>query len=320
LTSPEPFVFVVGCGRSGTTLVRAMLDAHPVMAVPPESYFVARMIRRPRDYEAAGGFDVDRFVADLESNPWYRKWGLEARMLRAALEPSPLDLADAVRRVFHAYASAYDKPRYGDKTPSYVRHIGLLARTFPEARFLHVVRDGRDVALSFLRVPFGPRTLEEAALVWRSRVLAGRRAGAALGPERYQEIRYETLVREPEEQLRDVARFCDLLYDSAMLRFNEHADRLMATGVPGAHKRLASPPAPSTRTWRDQLGKAEVRRFELLAGDALTCFGYDVTTDLPNPLHRSAAQAIGRVRVYRAAGGRRLRRIRQASRTPLEDR
>jgi hypothetical protein len=71
LTAPAPFVFVVGCGRSGTTLFRAMLDSHPLMAVPPESYFVAEMAGSRGRYDGAGRFDLDRFRADLRGNSWF---------------------------------------------------------------------------------------------------------------------------------------------------------------------------------------------------------------------------------------------------------
>jgi hypothetical protein len=297
-----------------------MLDSHPLMAVPPESYFVAEMAAHRRNYDRGGPFDVDRFVTDLRGNRWFGKWGIDDDRLRSALDPAPGDLADALRRVFESYADAFGKPRYADKTPSYVQHIPMLAALFPDARFVHVIRDGRDVALSFRRLPFGPDTLDEAALFWRSRTLTGRRAGASLGPKRYLEVHYEDLAREPEKHLRQICEFIDIPYDPAMLRFNEHADRLMATGVPGAHERLASPPALAARTWRDQLNRSQIRRFEVLAGDALTSFGYEVTSDRPHPLHRSAARVVGRASAYRAAARRRLRRFSHTSDTAREDR
>ncbi len=296
-----------------------MLDSHPLMAVPPESYFVAQMATRKQAYETSRGFAVERFVADLEDNPWYRKWGVAGSQLRSALEPRPNSLADALRCVFRAYAECYGKPRYADKTPSYVRSLRLLAGLFPESKFVHVIRDGRDVALSFRRVPFGPDTLDEAALFWRSRTLTGRRAGAALGAQRYREVHYEALVRAPENELQELAGFADLPYDPAMLDFNEHADRLIATGVPGAHERLASPPAPSARTWRDKLGQREIRRFELLAGDALAGFGYDVSTGAPT-LGRSTFRAAARGRRYGLAARRRLQRRMSFAHRTGEDR
>src|SRR4051812_8879868 len=118
------FPFVVGCSRSGTTLVRAMLDAHPLVAVPPESHFALAP-------------DVRGLRRALSRERWFALWEIEAPDLRG------LDVADAVRALFAAYAERQGKPRYADKTPHYVSHLPLFAERFPEARFVHVIRDGR---------------------------------------------------------------------------------------------------------------------------------------------------------------------------------
>src|SRR3954453_9696667 len=194
------FPFVVGCSRSGTTLLRAFLDAHPLLAVPSESHFAlapdSRTVRRA-----------------LRRDPWFGLWGIETPGLRG------LDAADAVRALFAAYAAAQGKPRYADKTPHYVSHLPALAARFAEARFVHVVRDGRDVAQSLLEVPWGPDTVQEAAAVWRRRVLEGRAAAPDLGAGRYREVRYEARVADPEAELRGLAAWLELPYDAAMLAY-----------------------------------------------------------------------------------------------------
>ena len=216
------FPFVVGCSRSGTTLLRAMLDAHPALAVPPESHFAlapnVRALRRA-----------------LRRDPWFALWGIEAPDLHG------LGCADAVRAVFAAYAAARGKPRYADKTPHYVSHLPELAARFPEAQFVHVVRDGRDVALSLLEVPWGPDTLEDAARHWRRRVLEGRDAG--LPPDRYRELRYEALVADPERELRALAPWLGLDYAGAMLAY---PDRPLTVPYAEHHRRLALAPTPGS--------------------------------------------------------------------------
>ena len=239
------FPFVVGCSRSGTTLLRALLDAHPLLAVPPESHFA--VLPRLR----------------LRRDPWFRLWEIDPPDLRG------LGVADAVRAVFAAYAAAHGKPRYADKTPHYVSHLPLLADRFPEARFVHVVRDGRDVALSLLEVPWGPDDLEGAALHWRRRVLEGRAAG--LGPARYRELRYEALVADPERELRGLAAWLELSYDPAML---DPARRPVAMPYPEHHHRLALAPTPGLRDWRREMSAADAARFQAVAGDALAELGY----------------------------------------------
>jgi Sulfotransferase family len=240
------FPFVVGCSRSGTTLLRAMLDAHPELAVPPESHFAIQ----PR--------------IRLRRDRWFGLWGIDAPDLRG------LDVADAVRAVFAAYAAAQRKPRYADKTPHYVSHLPLLAQRFPEARFVHLIRDGRDVALSLLEVPWGPNTLEAAAVHWRRRVLEGRAAG--LPPERYREVRYEALVAHAEAELRALAPWLGLAYDPAVLAY---AGRSITVPYPEHHRHLGQPPTPGLRDWRRDMAPADVARFAAVAGDALAALGYD---------------------------------------------
>lgn len=165
---PTVFPFFVGCGRSGTTLLRRIFTSHPALAVPYESHFIVPMCDitvRPR-YETPQGFATDNFISDLLAQPAIRRWQLPEEELRAALFEHPCDCADAIRRVFALYAYRQGKPRYGDKTAVYVLSIAVLAHVFPEARFVHIIRDGRDVALSWLDTgwDFGPETVEEAAL------------------------------------------------------------------------------------------------------------------------------------------------------------
>jgi hypothetical protein len=261
--TPPIFPFVVGCSRSGTTLLRAFLDAHPLLAVPSESHFAlapdSRTVRRA-----------------LRREPWFALWGIAAPDLRG------LGGADAVRALFAAYAAAHGKPRYADKTPHYVSHLPALADRFPEARFVHVVRDGRDVALSLLEVPWGPDDVEGAALHWRRRVLEGRDSG--LGAERYREVRYEALVADPEPELRALVAWLELPYDPTMLE-----RRPLAVPYPEHHRRLALAPTPGLRDWRRDMSAADAARFEAVAGDALAELGYRSATCTPAPGDMPAA-------------------------------
>jgi hypothetical protein len=246
----EAFPFVVGCSRSGTTLLRAMLDAHPALTVPPESHFA--LARSPRALRRA-----------LRRDPWFALWGIDAPDLRG------LDVPAAVRALFAAYAAARGKPRYADKTPHYVSHLPLLAARFPEARFVHVVRDGRDVALSLLEVPWGPDDLEGAAGHWRRRVLEGR--AAALRPDRYREVRYEALVADPEGALRPLCAWLGLDWHPALLAPRGAA---LTVPYPEHHARLALAPTPGLRDWRRDMAAADAARFAAVAGDALAELGY----------------------------------------------
>jgi len=271
------FPFVVGSQRSGTTLVRAMLDSHPLMSVPPESWFVTELASEQLRYSDGGAFDAGAFLADLEKHPRFERWELPAEATRAAVLDSPAgDFPEAVRRVFELFACRRGKSRYGDKTPPYVERLPLLAELFEEACFLHVIRDGRDVATSAIDAPWGPDNAIRAALDWRTRVEAGRRAGRALGHERYLEIRYEALVGEPERTLRTICAFVALDFDPAMFSYVDRADELQASGFhANVNPNLARPPTSGLRDWRTQMAPADILSFELVAGDLLDRLGYE---------------------------------------------
>lgn len=299
-----PFPFIVGCGRSGTTLVRAMVNAHPRMAVPGESYFVVWLGRERRRYEAGAGFDQAAFLADLLSQAWFRRWGLSGDVVAEALAAAtPADFPDAVRAVYGAYAARQGKPRYGDKTPIYVLHLDYIASLLPEAVFVHVIRDGRDVARSLLDAGWGPQSWERAALHWRSQVKRGRAAGRSLGAGRYRELRYEDLLEDPEGEVRALCPFLALDFDESMLRYFEGAASLLsAEPHPHEHENLRLPPTKGLRDWRGSVPAAELAQFEALAGDLLTDLGYGrAAGEVPLPARARAYRVEAAWRAERAA-------------------
>jgi hypothetical protein len=280
-----PFPFVVGCGRSGTTLVRALLDAHPLLAIPDESYFPIWLGRDRARYERPDGFALARFTEDVIAERGFRQWALDPDEVRRALgDESPTNFADAVRGCFALYARVHGKDRYGDKTPIFVLHIATLARMFPEAVFVHVVRDGRAVALSRIEASWGTERLDHEALLWRAHIEQGRAQGAALGPGRYQEVKYEDLLDEPECVARALCAFVRLPFEPAMLRYHEHAAPLVqALAIPDEHRNLLRPPTKGLRDWRTQITPAQLALFEALAGDTLRTFGYDCASEALSP-------------------------------------
>lgn len=304
------FPFIVGRGRSGTTLLRAMFDAHPSMCVPGESHFVVQFARHRTSYETPNGFDADRFTRELFKHWAFRRWGLPLGAVEDAFRAAPpIDFPAAIRTLYGSYASFRGKVRYGDKTPSYVVHVGLLAATFPEAVFVHLIRDGRDVALSYLATDFGVSTLGQAAIHWDRSVRAGRAAGSALGPARYREVRYEDLVREPERVLAELCTFVGLPFDERMLRYFERVSGLVPTISHSEHHRnLYRPPTVGLRDWRHHLSADDVGVFESLAGDLLDELGYERATARPRlGVRLTAARYRAGTGVRRVAHGTHVR-------------
>jgi len=260
--------------------MRATLNSHPAVAVPGESHFISGLARthRRRRFEIGGRLDAGMFLSVLNESHHYRDWGLpDDEVMGALTAPPATDVADGVRRVYALYARRRRKPRYADKSPNYVLTMPVIARLLPEARFLHIVRDGRDVALSLLAIAeWGPTTVPDAALWWKKRLRAGRRAGRRLGARRYLEVRYEDLVHAPEPVLRTVCVFLDLEFDERLLDPSHRAEEVLASvRYPHHHERLRQPPTPGIREWKTEMERDDVLAFEALAGGVLTEMGYE---------------------------------------------
>jgi hypothetical protein len=269
-------VIVLGVRRSGTTLLRVMLDRHAELAVPDESYFVPQLARRHRT-----PVDLAAFVDDLRRLPTLLEWGLSPASVQARLRPG-MTAGEAIAEVFAAYAADRGKPRWGDKTPLYMQHLAVLERLFPDARYVHLVRDGRDAALSFLSVPAGlmtegwghPRDAAGFACQWATEVAAARALGARVGQARYHELRYEFLVADPEAALRAVCAFAELEFDPAMLDYVGRTD----SALKAHQRRLDEPPRTGVRDWRTEMSESERHAFEEVAGALLADLGYEVET------------------------------------------
>jgi Sulfotransferase family len=264
----RPF-FIVGSPRSGTTLLRQMLDGHPRLAIPDESHFVVGLA--PRWWRRRRAVTVD----DVLAHPRVARWDVPPDELRAgAAVTDDAGFAEVVGAVFGAYASAHGKARWGDKTPGYVTHLPFLADLFPDSQFVHVLRDGREVAASLADWSWGPPSAVSGAFWWVHKVQAGRRAGRRLPADRYLEVRLEDLIADPEATLREVCRFLGEEYDPALL---DYPDRVAAAGPgPAQERHLVAPPTPGLRAWRDGLPNRAQEAVEQVCRRTLADLGYPV--------------------------------------------
>ncbi len=272
--SVPPF-FVVGAQRSGTTMLRLMLNQHPDVAVPFESGFVTDFAARQADFgDLSDPANAARMLDAIASHPLVKKGNLILDT-QAILARPITDYASLCDAIFSAYADAKGKRRWGDKTPSYITELDQLWRLFPGCKIVHIVRDGRDVALSNLRVGWGIHNLPRAAQDWRWKTLLAHKMGAVLAPN-YIELRYEELVLAPEQQLRRICEFLELDYDPRMLSYHENSVNEMPQASLDWHRNSVKAPDRSlVYTWKYDMPKADRIIFEQIASDALETFGYE---------------------------------------------
>jgi hypothetical protein len=280
-----------------------MLDAHPELAVPPETHFVPDVIYAGEKIRLSPERLCKVVVHDR-----HRRWGdfglAEQDYLERLRAIPRLNASDALRAFYELYAERAGKPRWGDKTPDYVKKVRRIGRVLPEVRFVHVIRDGRDVALSHNKriarrgetgrppVPAG-----EMARRWRKRIEKARydaRDSRAVG--HYIEVRYEDIVTATEPTLQRICEFLELRYDPVMLDYHERAEerlKEMARDLPAgqgrphrpgeerlqAHALLKEPPkAERVEVWREEMSPADVAEFELIAGELLAELDYDTAS------------------------------------------
>jgi len=268
-----------------------MLDAHPELTIPPETHFVPDLIKAAKD-----GGDTEALLGIVTGSRTWGDFGVSEGELRerfATLEPG--DAGGAVRAFFEAYAARIGKPRWGDKTPAYMLAQVRIGRALPEARFIHLIRDGRDVALSQTERALNeqPPRNEQAAR-WVRRIEKAREQAGKLGGERYMEARYEDLVRDPEPILRRICGFIELDFDPAMLtyyegaaqRLEEMVGELASDGRQAAqpegyrianHAPTTKPPDPSKLDkWRREMSEDDRALYEGEAATMLKELGYEV--------------------------------------------
>jgi hypothetical protein len=263
-----------------------MIDAHSVVAIPPETGFLPSLADLDPNQDAA------KTASDIiTAHHTWPDFGMDAVALRETLDRlSPITPADAARTFYRTYAARFEKHRWGDKTPIYGASIDRIATLLPEARFIHIIRDGRDVMVSVRGLWFRPGdTVEACADDWMTRLAWTRELGAAV--PHYREVRYEALVQRPADTLAEICDFLDLDFEPQMLtyhrraaaRLDEHQPRYAADGqllVSKAdrirNQRLVMAPPQENRIarWKTELTEDEVRRFEAIAGGWLDRLGY----------------------------------------------
>ncbi|HEX5132871.1 MAG TPA: sulfotransferase [Candidatus Krumholzibacteria bacterium] len=281
-------IFIIGNPRSGTTLLRLMLTCHPHIVVPPEAGFAVNLMPAHAGFRGAPG-ELEHFLSDLLASPKFEHWQLARPVLETYLRETvaPRDYASLVAGVYACYGAVHQpgKPRWGDKNNFYLAHIPALATLFPEARFVHIVRDGRDVACSYRSLanvkgkyaPTLPSATFDAVYQWRGNLRRIQRSFAAIGWSRVHELRYEDLVRDPKGTLVRACEFLGEDFAPAMLESDrENRNRQLEPREFDAWKRRNQEgiDASAIGRWESELSPDDAQLAHLAGGDMLRHYRY----------------------------------------------
>lgn len=276
-------IFIVGAPRSGTTLLQYMLRSHPRISLPTgESHFMVPIYQNRLQYgDLKQPGNIERILKDmyrqsqefLETDLHGIRFGIES-MAKLIRQKDYLTIPDIFSTIYEENARGEGKVRWGEKTPWYLLHMPLLLEMFPSAQFVHIIRDGRDVALSLFnrRHDFGVYNIFRAAEYWAIYLERGQKIGDKLGSSVYHEVRYEDLLEKPEKMVRRILDFLREEYSEQVV----HYKKVKYSRKPV----LLQKPIQKNNAykWKKQLRNRQTEIFESVAGTILKRNGYELAT------------------------------------------
>ncbi|NOT26902.1 MAG: sulfotransferase [Acidobacteria bacterium] len=260
-------VFVIGFPRSGTSITCRLLRRYLKVSFGTESQFIIRYLRRLSEFgDLRDDANVRRLLYEISTERFFARsrhnWGFVFDVEQAINTLTSRSYSAVLHAIFNQLADHNGMVRWGDKTPAYNYHLRELRQLFPDAQFVHVVRDGRDVALSIQKQGFGAKNACQAAGEWTRAIDSITAFSQDLSDDQYVEVRYEDLTSRPAAVVEELADFLGIDDRTGELRtyVHTHIQREITQDNSGK--------------WHQALSAREVERFEAVAGDILAHFGY----------------------------------------------
>lgn len=288
-------LFIIGNPRSGTSLFHIMLAQHSQIGLPPECGFIQWWHTKYCDWSASDASSEERiseFVEDVHTSKKIETWKLNFENLKRLIqEQAPNNYSDLCMCVVKQFsAQAGKNPIYlGDKNNYYVHHLELIRSLYPKAKFLAVMRDGRDVACSYRKIksletnsPYKPKLPYKVANIandWKQNNLKIQRFVNDIGDNQALWVRYEDILMNPEKKMREVCSFLALEFEVDMIEYYSSTSphqRVPKKMLDWKMKTLRKPDAANVNKYKTRLTTEQINTFENIAGDLLTEFGYEL--------------------------------------------
>lgn len=271
-------VLVIGYARSGTTILIQLLRKYLDINYGPESQFIIRYYKRLNHYgDLSKQLNLKLLVNDISKERcferWHKRFGFKVdveKVIESIKEPTYRGVIDAF---FNQFAEFAGRIRWGDKTPEYINDLPILNALFPEAQYIHIIRDGRDVALSSQGTFFSRKNIIQLAFSWQKAVKIGQSFGRQLPESRYFELKYETLMQEPDKVITQLAHFVQI--EDGLQDVIKRIDRLIKHDLK----------KDNYYKWKKVMTPLQISQFERAAADTLHELGYDVINQNLPPLN-----------------------------------
>ncbi len=279
-----PVFFVVGRPRSGTTLLRTLFDAHPNITFPPECQFIINLYPRYGKINNWSEKEILDFYNDLIKEWLFDTWKIDSRKLKDQLLKftGSHSYGTICKVVYLEYNSLFEKGNIefiGDKNPGYAIYTKQLLKIFPEAKFIHIIRDYRDNFVSIKNVDFELPVPSLVVQKWKYFFKKFRKDSHQM-PNRYMVINYENIAREPEKSLKELCDFVGINFDKSVFNFHEKKDEILKQYPEGYIKTYHTSLMNKVNTskigvWKKKLSDKQVKLMDHTVGKIAEEAGYE---------------------------------------------
>jgi len=270
-------IFIIGVDRSGTTLLSLILDSHSHIAIPFESHFITKYYK---DKAKFGDLNKEKnrlfLVKSILSEFYVKQWDKKIEIEDINLDNCS-SLEKTIYEIFSVYAKLHGKDIWGDKTPEYTSEIHIINKMFPNCKFIHIIRDGRDVALSLVKQWWGANDFISAIKYWEKTLSCARKMLRMLPNERYIELKYENLLTNPENEIKRILSFLRLDFEPEMMeKYRQKAGLKVGERIKKHHVNLTQNLIrENAYKWKQKLSPADQAIAYEIAGDLIEELGYD---------------------------------------------
>lgn len=287
-------LFIIGNPRSGTSLLRIMLNCHSEITAPPECGFLQWWFSKYKKWDKNSNTQnqVEDFINDLKTSKKIEDWKLDFENLkRLILKEKPESYSHLGELVYYSYALQKGKnPKIiADKNNYYINHLHDLIKIWSDAKIIFMVRDGRDVACSYINLrkvnttsPYKPKLptdVSDIAKDWADNNKNAYDFTKKLPKDKHTLIKYEDLILHPDQTLKNVCSFLNIEFEKAMFEYYIHnakyKDEPIST-IDWKRKTLEKPDKTNIGKYKNELNKQQIQEFNNIAREMLETFSYRI--------------------------------------------
>ncbi len=285
--STEKPIFIVGCPRSGTTILATILNSHPEIATATETHFFNYISHEKKyDWKNFTEAHFELFLDESRIVDFYTLLKITKDELRESFKKTKLSSNpdNNKKQIFNILIETLlekkAKKFFCEKTPQHLQNVEKIIELYPKAKIIHLIRDGRDTVNSLIKMPWRPAGLLNNSRFWQGYIKLGKKLEAKLGKDSFVTIKYEDLLKEPETTIKKLCDFLSVTYTESMIRRdsaeNKDSDNIFSDWESSwKHKSLEEIDSTRIGAWEKELGSEDQQILNWHQSKILRDLGYE---------------------------------------------